>query len=77
MSSSTTDSRPNMSKSWLHQLKILKQGFPQSLPGANYASFPMEGHICYYQPLKIAALFLEHVISAVVSLLDDFFLLCF
>ena len=34
-SSSTKDSWPNTSKSWLHQLKILKRGFPQSLPGAN------------------------------------------
>ena len=47
MSSSTRDSRPDTSKSWLHQLKFLKRGFPQSLPGANYAGFPVEGHIFY------------------------------
>ena len=33
--SSTKDGWPNTSKSWLHQLKFLKQGFPQSLPGAS------------------------------------------
>ena len=34
-SSSAKDSWPNTSKSWVHQLKILKRGFPQSLSGAN------------------------------------------